>query len=89
MIRTVVTAALLAGLPVLALAQSAAAPLMVTATVVANCKVDVPQSAETSTFATMPVSVTCAKGTAAPRVQRPTSPPSRSEVHDAVLIIYF
>ena len=31
-----------------------------------------------STFATMPVSVTCAKGGTAPRVQRPIAPPQRN-----------
>jgi hypothetical protein len=89
MIRTVVAAALLAGVPVVALAQSAAAPLVVTATVVSTCKVDVPRSAQAAAFATMPVSVTCAKGSATPRVQRPLAPPPRSEVRDAILIVNF
>jgi hypothetical protein len=89
MIRTVISAALLSGVPVVALAQSAAAPLVVTATVVSTCKVDVPPSAATTTFATMPVSVTCAKGSATPRVERPTAPPARSEVRDALLVIDF
>lgn len=68
-------------------AQSAAAPLAVSATVVSSCSVDVPRSADSSSFATMPVSVTCAKGGSTPRVQRPVSP--RTEVRDAVLIINF
>jgi len=89
MIRIVVTAALLSGVPGLALAQSAAAPLVVTATVVSTCKVDVPQSAAITTLATMPVSVICAKGSATPRVERPTAPPPRSEMRDAVLVIDF
>jgi hypothetical protein len=87
MVRTVLAAAILAGAPALAHAQSASAPLVVTATVVSSCKVDVPSSAEASSFATMPVAVTCAKGGATPRVQRPVAP--RSEVRDAVLIIDF
>ena len=88
MVRTVLAAAILVGAAALAHAQSAAAPLIVTATVVSTCHVDVPRSAEVSIFATMPVSVTCAKGGTTPRVQRPIVPP-RSEVRDAVLIIDF
>ena len=89
MVRTVLAAALLAGAPALAHAQSASAPLVVTATVVSTCKVDVPRSAEASTFATMPVAVTCARRGAAARVQRPIGPRRRSEVRDAVLLIDF
>jgi hypothetical protein len=88
MVRTVLAAAILAGAPALALAQSASAPLIVTATVVSTCNVDVPRSAEASTFATMPMTVTCAKGGITPRVRRPIAP-RRSEVRDAVLIIDF
>ena len=88
MVRTVLAVAILAGAPALAHAQSASAPLIVTATVVSTCKVDVPQSADASIFATMPVTVTCAKRDAAPRVLRPIAP-RRSEVRDAVLIIDF
>ena len=91
MVRAVFAAALLAGYPVLAHAESASAPLIITATVVSTCNVDVPQSVEASTFTTMPVAVTCAKGSATPRVQRPlpSSAPRRSEVRDAVLTINF
>jgi hypothetical protein len=88
MVRTVLAAAVLAGAPAPAHAQSASAPLLVTATVVSTCKVDVPQSAAASSFATFPVAVICAKGAATPRVQRPVAP-RRSEVRDAVLIIDF
>ena len=88
MVRTVLAAAILAGAPALALAQSASAPLIVTATVVSTCKVVVPTSAEASTVATMPVAVTCARRGTTPRVQRPIAP-RRSEVRDAVLIIDF
>jgi hypothetical protein len=88
MVRTALAAAIHAGAPALALAQSASAPLIVTATVVSTCNVDVPRSAEASTFGTFPVAVTCAKGSSAPRVQRPPAPPHR-EVRDAVLIIDF
>jgi len=87
-IRTVLAAAILAGAPALAHAQSAAAPLVVTATVVSTCSVKAPRSAEASTFATMPVEVTCARGGAPARVQRPMAP-RRSEVRDSVLIIDF
>ena len=88
MVRTVLAAVILAGAPALAHAQSASAPLVVTATVVSTCNVDVPRSAEASAFATMPVAVTCARRGATPRVQRPIAP-RRSEVRDAVLIIDF
>jgi hypothetical protein len=90
MVRTALAAAILAGAPALAHAQSASAPLVVTATVVSTCKVDVPQSAHPSLFATMPVAVTCARRGGEPRVQRPIVPhPQHSEVRDAVLTINF
>ena len=90
MSRTVLAAVLLAGAPALALGQSASAPLVVTATVVSTCKVEVPKSAEAASFATMPVAVTCARRGSVPRVQRPTAPRrSRGEVRDAVLVIDF
>ena len=91
MVRTVLAAAILVSVPALAHAQSASAPLIVTATVVSTCSVDVPRSAEASTFTTMPVGVTCAKGSVTPRVQRPIAPGAarRSEVRDALLIIDF
>jgi hypothetical protein len=90
MVRTVLAAAILAGATALAHAQSASAPLVVTATVVSTCKVEVPRSAEASTFATMPIAVTCARRGTTPRVQRPIAPPPRrSEVRDAVMIIDF
>jgi hypothetical protein len=79
---------LLAGATALAHAQSVSAPLVVEATVVSSCHVDVPRSAEAATFATMPVAVTCANHGNTPRVQRPLAP-HRSEVGDAVLIINF
>jgi ribonuclease PH len=88
MMRRVLAAAIVAGAPALAIAQSATAPLVVTATVVSTCRVDVPRSADASAFATMPVAVTCARGGAAPRVQRPIAP-RRTELRDAVLIIDF
>ena len=88
MVRTGLVTAILAGAPALALAQSASAPLIVTATVVSACLVDAPRSAEASTFATMPVAVTCARSGPTPHVQRPIAPP-RIEVRDAVLIIDF
>jgi len=88
MVRTVLAAAILAGAPAVARAESASAPLLVTATVVSTCNVDVPGSAETAIFATIPVSVTCANGGTTPRVQRPIAP-HRSEVRDAVLVIDF
>jgi hypothetical protein len=88
MFRSMVAAALLAGVPALAQAQSASAPLIVTATVVSTCRVDVPRSTEPSLLATLPVAVTCARRNGAPRVQRPAEP-RRSEVRDAVLVINF
>jgi len=88
MIRIVVVALILASAPALAHGQSAAAPLLVTASVVSTCRVDVPRSAEASTFASMPITVTCARRGTTPRVQRPIAL-RRSEVRDAVLIIDF
>ena len=86
MVRTLLVAAILTGATAVADAQSGSAPLIVTATVVSTCRVEVPRSAEASTFATMPVTVTCARGTT-PRVQRPIAP--RREVRGALLIIDF
>ncbi len=88
MVQTVIAAVILAGAPVLAQAQSASTLLIVTATVVSTCQVDVPQSAAASTFPTFPVAVTCARRGTTPRVQRPIVP-RRSAVRDAVLIIDF
>jgi hypothetical protein len=88
MVRIVLSAVILAVAPALARAQSASAPLVVTATVVSTCHVDVPRSAEASIFATFPVTVTCARGVAVARVQRPIAP-RRTEVRDALLIIDF
>jgi len=95
MIRTVLATAILAAGPALVQAQSASAPLMVTATVVSTCRVDVPRSAEASAFATMPVELTCARGGTTPRVQRPFAPrvtvgrTSPGPAPDALLIINF
>lgn len=89
MFRSIVAAAILAGVPVLAQAQSASAPLVVTATVVSTCHVSSPRQAEPSQFSTLPVAVTCVRGLVAPRVQRPAAPPRRNEVRDAVLVINF
>ena len=89
MLRTVLAVAILAGVPALAHADASAAPLIVTATVVSTCSVDVPRSAEASTFATFLVTVTCARRGTTPRVERPIPPPPRSEVREAVLVIDF
>ena len=88
MVRTVLAVAILAGVAGIAQAQSASAPLVVTATVVSSCNVNAPRQAEPSHFSTLPVAVTCARGRVAPRVQRPAAP-RRSEVRDAVLVIDF
>jgi len=88
MIRSVLAAIIFAAAPMLAHAQSASAPLIVTATVVSTCHVDVPRSAEASIFATFPVTVTCARGVAVARVQRPLAP-RHIEVRDALVIINF
>jgi hypothetical protein len=86
--RTVLVAGILVGAPALAPAQSASAPLSVTATVISSCKVNVPRQVPALALATMPVAVGCARGGAAPRVQRPVALP-HSEVRKAVLIINF
>jgi hypothetical protein len=81
------TATILAGAQALH-AQSATAPLVVTATVISTCTVDVPRSAERQLLSTFPVAVTCAHRGAAARVQRPPTP-AHSSVRDAVLTIDF
>jgi hypothetical protein len=88
MVRPSIVAATLALWPVLALAQtqSATAPLIVTATVVSSCRVNVQDSASPAGLSTLPVAVVCSRGGAQPRVQRPM--PHR-EIRDAVLVIDF
>jgi len=88
MVRAVLAIAMLAGFVGQAQAQSASAPLIVTATVVSSCSVNSPRQAQPSQFSTLPVAVSCARGRVAPRVQRPAAP-RRSEVRDAVLVIDF
>jgi hypothetical protein len=88
MFRSIVAAAILAGIPVVAHAQSASAPLTVTAAVVSTCHVSSPRQAEPSRFSTLPVAITCARGRVTPRVQMPAAP-RRSEARDAVLVIDF
>jgi hypothetical protein len=87
MLCTILAAVALAGVPAMSQAQSTSAPLVVSATVVSSCTVKVPRIAESSLLHAMPVDVTCARGAAAPRVQRPSTPPR--DVRDAVLIINF
>jgi hypothetical protein len=86
--RTILAAALFAGAPLLAHAQSASAPLAVTATVVSTCRVDVPRAAEPSVLPALPVEVVCARRGAAARVQRPALP-RRRDVRHALLVIDF
>jgi len=88
MFRTVAVVAILAAAPALTQAQSASAPLIVSATVVSTCHVSAPRQAEASQFSLLSVAVTCARGRVAPRVQVPAVP-RRSEVRDAVLVINF
>jgi hypothetical protein len=89
MFRRLFAAALIAGAPAIASAQSASAPLIVTATVVSSCRVNVPRAVEPGMFPELPVAVACARrGGAAPRLQRPAAP-RRSEMRDAVLVINF
>jgi len=94
--RAILAVVVFSGAPALAHAQSASTPLLVEATVVSECRVNVPQSAGASTFATMPVAVTCSHHSATPHVQRPIAPrverpiaPGGSDVRDALVIINF
>ena len=88
MVRVALMAVIFTAVAGLAQAQSASAPLIVTATVVSTCQVSSPRQAEPSRFSTLPVAVSCARGRVTPRVQRPAAP-RRSEVRDAVLVIDF
>jgi hypothetical protein len=88
MFRTLLAAAILAGVPVLSQAQSASAPLIVSAAVISTCHVSSPRQAEVTTFSTLPVAVSCVRGRVAPRVRRPATP-RRGEMQDAVLVIDF
>lgn len=88
MVRSLVAAAILAGMPVVAEAQSASAPLIVTATVVSSCKIDAARLVEPAGVARLPVAVTCTRRGAAARVPRAAAP-RRSEMRGAVLVIDF
>jgi hypothetical protein len=71
-------AVILAVMPAMASAQSASAPLLVTAEVVRSCRVDVPSAAPPNQLSTLPVALTCAKSaSAAARVERPPVPAPR------------
>jgi hypothetical protein len=85
MIRRALVAALLAGAPVLAYAQSSSAPLVVSATVVSSCRVYAPSPAEGSMLAAMPVAVMCSRRATMPRIERP----QRIDARDAVVTINF
>lgn len=78
----------LAALPAVTAAQSASAPLIVTATVVSSCRVEVPRRALPGTWSAMPVSVHCARSASRPRVQLPPAP-RRVDTRDALVIIDF
>jgi hypothetical protein len=89
MFQRILAAAIVASVPVAASAQSTSAPLIVSATVVSSCRVNVPRAVEPAMFPELPVALACARrGAAAPRVQRPQAP-RRSELRDAVLVIDF
>jgi hypothetical protein len=91
MFRTLLAVAILAAVTAFAVAQSASAPLMVTAEVVRSCKVDVPLVASPNQLSTLPVTVTCARSDSpTARVERPVMPsPRRIESRGAVVVIQF
>ena len=86
MLRASLVAALILA-PAMAGAQSASAPLVVTATVVSSCSVSVPSVADASSLPTLPVVLACARhgGTAA-RVERPQEPRRTDAARDLVVI---
>ena len=86
--RAFVAAALVCVVAGLAAAQSASAPLVVTATVVSSCKVNVPRTSSANALPTIPVAVACGRGVAPPRVQRP-EPARRIDTGTAVVVINF
>jgi hypothetical protein len=88
MVRTFLVSVILVGAATLAQAQTAAAPLVVTATVVSSCKTNVPRQVKRSALSTMTVDIACARGSRGgvdARVRRPLSSPS-SVGHALVLI---
>ena len=62
LVTTLLAAAILAGTSMPAEAQSASAPLVVSATVVSSCKVKFPRQVTRSALTTMPVDVECTRG---------------------------
>ena len=81
--------ALAATLPAVTSAQSAAAPLVVTAVVVRSCRVTVPAAAQPSELPSVPVSLACVKSSgAAARVQRPVAP-RRIDARGEIVVINF
>ena len=88
MVRRILAAVTLAAAPAVAQAQSVSAPLVVTATVVSTCAVEVPRAAERAVFPAFPVKVTCVRRGAAARIEPPATL-RRAESGDAVLTINF
>ena len=85
--RWLLAAAVVASATTVAHTDSKSALLVVTATVVSTCRVNVPPTVDRSGLSTLPVAITCARRGAAARVQRP--PAARTEGGDAVLTINF
>ena len=70
-------------------AQSVSAPLLVTATVVSSCRVELPQYADATRFGSFPVGLECARGVAArPRVER-FAPAAYTTLLDGLVVINF
>ena len=87
MFGRIAAALVLATLPAIVAAQSASAPLMVTATVVSSCKVDVPRRATPTSMPTVPVGVRCARNGVTPRVQ--LLAPRRVDLRGALVVVDF
>jgi hypothetical protein len=91
MVKAMFAAIILAGTGTVAFAQSASAPLLVTASVVSSCTMEVPRQVDRSGLTTMPVGIVCARRNGQrrqpARVQRPPSP--RRSVEASVLHVDF
>ena len=75
--------------PVAVRAQSSSAPLLVTATVISSCRVELPLSADASQFPTFPVDLQCARGLSArPRIERVAAVPHTTYL-DGLVVINF
>jgi hypothetical protein len=89
-VTTLLAAVVLLALPIPAVAQSSAsAPLLVTATVISSCRVNVPRTVSREAAASVAVAIRCARGAITPHVQNPAPSPRVAQNTAALVVINF